>query len=179
MLLLSKYCTLLISILSCLICSCQSVKYIKTYCGVAEREFKLDYGIYVTKVLVINEKYYDSLPYMVGGIDSLKAKLWYPEIPKRANISGDVVLEYDIDENGNVANLEVISSPWKGYTEKDLETINDKRSIVSIKASTGLDRVVSEAILNTEFIPAIKSGKHVKAGMRITVSFYSQSIFIK
>ncbi len=176
---LKIYSLFLIAILAIAICSCQGEKFIYSYCGVDSREFKLDYRIYVTEFKIFDENKYDSRPYMIGGIDSLKSKLWYPEIPKRANISGDVIVEFDVNENGYVKNLEVISSPWNGFSEKELESISSTRSPESLKASTGLDKVVSDAILNTEFIPAIKNGDKIKSRIRINVYFYSKSVLIE
>ncbi|MFP4203912.1 MAG: energy transducer TonB, partial [Opitutales bacterium] len=72
----------------------------------------------------------------------------YPSKAKRRDIEGVVKIEYIVDENGNVQEVDVIESP---------------------------DRILSEAtvevIRNTTFEPATKNGRPVKVRMRASVPY--------
>ena len=90
-------------------------------------------------------------PYPIGGLDSLQAKIEYPEIAKRAGIEGKVFIKAYIDEKGNVVDAGVI----KGI-------------------GAGCDEAALKAVQETKFIPGMQRGKPVKVQVSIPIIFKLQ-----
>jgi protein TonB len=88
------------------------------------------------------------MPTMKGGIQALYGDITYPEMAKRANIEGRVVVQFVIDRQGNVQNPEII------------------RGI-----GAGCDEEVLRAIKLQSFTPGIQNGNFVKVRMKLTVQF--------
>lgn len=90
----------------------------------------------------------EEMPTPIGGMNAIQSKIKYPEIAKRAGIQGRVYVKAFIDENGSVAQAEVIK---------------------------GLDGGCSEAALRavkvTKFTPGRKRGKAVKVQVSIPILF--------
>lgn len=88
------------------------------------------------------------MPTMKGGIQALYKEVTYPEMAKRANIEGRVIVQFVIDKQGNVLNPEII------------------RGI-----GAGCDDEVLRAIKRQSFTPGIQNGNFVKVRMKLTVHF--------
>ena len=88
------------------------------------------------------------MPEVKGGLPSLYKKIKYPEIAKKAGISGKVYVLAFIDEAGSVQDVKVI----KGI-------------------GGGCDEAAVEAIKSTEFVPGTNQGKPVKVKMSLPVNF--------
>lgn len=87
-------------------------------------------------------------PQIVGGVDSLLAKIAYPEIAKRAGVEGTVTCEFVINSNGKVSRIKII----KGI-------------------GASCDENVMLAIKTQKFIPAQKEGKPTKQLVRAIFNF--------
>ena len=92
-------------------------------------------------------------PYRVGGGISAPQKLSgaapvYTELARRSRVTGTVIVEAIIDEQGNVTNVRVL----KGLP-------------------MGLDRSAVEAVQTWKFKPAMLEGKPVKVYYTLTVNF--------
>lgn len=101
-----------------------------------------------------DEKFYlfpDQYPEPVGGIKAIWEKVHYTEIAKKAGIEGTVIIEADIDKEGNVVDAKIV------------------RSI-----GGGLDEVSLNAVKQTRFKPGMQRGRQVKVRMTIPIKFVLQ-----
>ena len=62
-------------------------------------------------------------PEPIGGMDAIYDNLEYPEIARRAGIEGQVVIQFVVDENGNVSNVSVLQDIGGGTGEAAMEAI--------------------------------------------------------
>jgi TonB family protein len=90
----------------------------------------------------------DTMPEIIGGLESIQEKIVYPEIAKRAGIEGRVYVLAFIDENGNVAEAKII----KGI-------------------GAGCDEAALSAVTQTRFTPARHKGENVKVQVSIPIMF--------
>lgn len=90
----------------------------------------------------------DYCPVPVGGIESIERKFVIPGIAKRLKLSGNIVLEAQIDQNGIVLDTKIINGI--GY---------------------GCDDSFSSAIMSTKFIPAKKDGIDTQVTVLIIYPF--------
>ncbi|MCY4675168.1 MAG: energy transducer TonB [Bacteroidetes bacterium] len=86
---------------------------------------------------------------MIGGIGGLQAKVKYPEIARKAGVEGRVIVQFIVDENGNVRDTEVPRGVGAGLDEE-------------------ATRVISE---HAEFIPGRQDGKPVAVRLSIPIAF--------
>jgi protein TonB len=98
----------------------------------------------------------DEAPLRVGGDVSRpeiisQVKPVYTELARRARVTGTVIVEAIIDQQGNVTNARVL----KGLP-------------------MGLDRAAVEAVQKWRFKPALLAGKPVKVYYVLTVNFQVQ-----
>lgn len=91
----------------------------------------------------------EEMPQMIGGQLALFNALRYPEAARRAGIEGRVILQFIVDEEGNVINPTVVRSAGAG----------------------GLDEAALEAISQMQFTPGIQRGRPVKVQMTQPVVF--------
>lgn len=96
------------------------------------------------EVFVIVER----MPELKGGIGALQKLITYPEIARMAGIEGRVILEFIIDERGNVVNPRVVRGIGGGCDEEAL-------------------RVVKLA----KFTPGMQRGRPVKVRYTLPVTF--------
>ncbi len=72
----------------------------------------------------------------------------YPREMLRANVSGEVVVDYVVDEKGNVSEAKVVRSSHREFEDSAVE-----------------------CVLKWKFHPALEDGKPVKTRMRIPITF--------
>ena len=94
------------------------------------------------------QKQADAMPEVVGGIGAIAENLQYPELAKKAGITGKVIVKAVIDEKGEVVSSEVV----KGI-------------------GAGCDEAAIMAVTNTKFTPGYKEGLPVKMEITIPVLF--------
>ncbi len=87
-------------------------------------------------------------PELKGGMQALQAVIQYPEEAKKAGIEGRVFVQFVVDENGDLQDLQV--------TRSDHEL---------------LDRAALEAVEKLEFEPGKQRGKPVKVQMALPITF--------
>lgn len=65
----------------------------------------------------------EDMPEPIGGQQAINEQVEYPETARRAGIEGRVFLEFLVDENGNISEVEIIRSPGGGTEEAAIEAI--------------------------------------------------------
>jgi len=90
----------------------------------------------------------DSLPQLIGGLDSLQSRLQYPEEAIKNRIEGSVFIQVNIDSSGIPLNPRIL----KGL-------------------SYGCDEEAIRLILTSEYLPAVNRGKKVKSQIVINIKF--------
>lgn len=93
----------------------------------------------------------EEMPEVQGGLPSLYKTIKYPEIARKAGISGRVYVMAFIDESGNVHDVQVI----KGI-------------------GGGCDEAAVEAIKKTKFLPGKNKGQAVKVKLSLPINFQLQ-----
>lgn len=73
-------------------------------------------------------------PVLIGGLEGLQQRIQYPELARRAGIEGTVFMQFVVDENGNVSDLQCVREPGGGTCEEA------KRAIQSSKFEPGRQR---------------------------------------
>ncbi len=77
-------------------------------------------------------------PQPVGGIEMLERNTYYPMLDREAGIESDVILNFHVDEVGNVSDITIIKSGGSMF---------DKSAIM--------------AVMDTEWSPAMQNGSPV------------------
>jgi periplasmic protein TonB len=90
----------------------------------------------------------ETMPELIGGIQSVQERVVYPEIARRAGIEGRVVVQFVIDEQGRVTSPVVV------------------RGI-----GGGCDEAAVEAVKQARFTPGLQRGRPVKVRYSIPVTF--------
>ncbi len=90
----------------------------------------------------------EQMPVLVGGLAGVQSNLRYPEIAKEAGVSGRVIVQFVVDETGEVVDPKII------------------RGIGS-----GLDEAALEAVRQAVFKPGEQRGKPVRVKMSIPITF--------
>lgn len=90
----------------------------------------------------------ETMPEVEGGLAAVFKKVNYPEIAKKAGISGKVYVMAFINESGNVDDVQVI----KGI-------------------GGGCDEAAVEAIKKSKFIPGKNAGNPVKVKLSLPITF--------
>jgi len=90
----------------------------------------------------------EEMPALIGGLGEIQRKIKYPEIARKAGVEGRVILQFIVDENGNVTDPAVVRGIGAGCDEEAL-------------------RVVREA----KFKPGKQRGKAVKVKMALPITF--------
>jgi len=76
----------------------------------------------------------EEMPVMIGGMSSIYSRLKYPDQALRNNISGKVVLQFVINERGEVTNPEVVRGIGYGCDEEAVRVLRE------VKFTPGLQR---------------------------------------
>ena len=66
-------------------------------------------------------------PELIGGLAALQANVEYPEFARRAGIEGQVVVQFVVDERGNVVDPVVLRSPNELLSEAALSAVRQAR----------------------------------------------------
>ncbi|MDX1638630.1 MAG: energy transducer TonB [Balneolaceae bacterium] len=69
----------------------------------------------------------EQMPELIGGIAALQQKIRYPERARRAGIEGRVIIQFIVDENGEVVNPRVVRGIGGGCDEEALRVVNQAR----------------------------------------------------
>jgi len=97
---------------------------------------------------VVTTEKVDVQPKIKGGMNAFRENVIYPEIVAKAGIEGKVLVQFVVDESGAVTQEEVVRG------------VHDD-----------LDEAALVAVRKTEFTPAQKDGKPVKARLVLPVNF--------
>lgn len=87
-------------------------------------------------------------PELIGGRAALQDAIEYPEIAKKAGVEGRVIVQFVVDQDGNVQDPRVI---------REIHQLIDKAAI--------------EAVKKQKFKPGKQRGKPVKVQMALPVIF--------
>lgn len=71
----------------------------------------------------------EQMPELIGGLASLQEYITYPEMARRAQIEGRVIVQFIIDKEGNVRDPEVIRGIGGGCDEVALKAIKKAKFI--------------------------------------------------
>lgn len=69
----------------------------------------------------------EEMPKLIGGLASVQSKVQYPELAKRAGIEGRVVVQFIINENGDVENPRIIRGIGGGCDEAALAAVSEAK----------------------------------------------------
>lgn len=90
----------------------------------------------------------EEMPEIVGGLAAIQSQIKYPEIARKAGIEGRVIIQFVVDEEGNVVDPQVVRG-----------------------LSGGLDAEAIRALQATRFKPGRQNGETVKVKMTLPFSF--------
>jgi len=90
----------------------------------------------------------EQMPELIGGLASVQSRIRYPEVARLAGIEGRVVLQFVIDERGNVHDPVIIRGIGGGCDEEALRAIKDAK-----------------------FIPGMQRGRPVKVRYSMPITF--------
>lgn len=90
----------------------------------------------------------EQMPDLIGGLGALQKKIKYPEIARKAGVEGRVILQFIVDENGNVSDPVVARGIGAGCDEEALRVVRDAK-----------------------FKPGRQRGKSVKVKMSLPITF--------
>ena len=99
------------------------------------------------KVFVVVEQ----MPRLIGGLASIQREIRYPEVAKRAGVEGRVILQFIVNEEGGVEDVNIVRGIGAGCDEEAM-------------------RVVERA----RFRPGKQRGEAVKVKMSLPVTFKLQ-----
>lgn len=87
-------------------------------------------------------------PELIGGLEGLQQRIQYPELARRAGIEGTVFMQFVVDENGNVSDLQCVRDPGGGTCEE-----------------------AKRAVQASQFKPGRQRGRAVKVRFSLPVRF--------
>ena len=90
----------------------------------------------------------EQMPELIGGLGGLQKKITYPAIAKKANVEGRVIVQFVVDEQGNVINPVVVRELGAGCDEEALK-----------------------AVSQAKFKPGKQRGQPVKVKMSLPITF--------
>jgi TonB family protein len=65
----------------------------------------------------------EQMPELVGGLDALQGEMRYPRIARMAGISGRVIIQFTVDEEGRVVDPQVVKGLGAGCDEEALRVL--------------------------------------------------------
>ncbi len=90
----------------------------------------------------------EEMPELIGGLASIQSKITYPEMAKKAGVEGRVIVQFVVDEEGNVQDPQVVRG-----------------------LGAGLDEVALNAVKEAKFEPGKQRGESVRVKMSLPVTF--------
>ncbi len=93
----------------------------------------------------------ENQPELIGGMKALQESVTYPEFAKKAGIEGRVIVQFVVDEKGNVTNPKVVRGVHKLLNEEAIKAVKDQK-----------------------FKPGKQRGQPVKVQMSLPVTFRLQ-----
>lgn len=69
----------------------------------------------------------EQMPELIGGIQSLQEKVEYPELARRAGIEGRVIIQFIVNEKGEVENPRVLRGIGGGCDEAALKVVKQAK----------------------------------------------------
>ncbi|MCS7083191.1 MAG: energy transducer TonB [Bacteroidetes bacterium] len=69
----------------------------------------------------------EEMPELIGGLEGLQRRIRYPEIARKAGVEGTVMVQFVVDENGNVTNAQVIKGIGAGCDEEALRAVQESK----------------------------------------------------
>jgi protein TonB len=93
----------------------------------------------------------ENQPELIGGMKALQESVTYPDFAKKAGIEGRVIVQFVVDEKGNVTNPKVVRGVHKLLNEEAIKAVKDQK-----------------------FKPGKQRGKPVKVQMSLPVTFRLQ-----
>ena len=90
----------------------------------------------------------EHMPQLIGGLGEIQKKIKYPEIARKAGLEGRVVIQFIVDENGEVSSPEFLRKIGGGCDEEALRVLREAR-----------------------FTPGMQRGKAVKVKMSLPITF--------
>jgi TonB family protein len=91
----------------------------------------------------------DDQPVLIGGLEGIQERLEYPELQRRAGVEGRAVLQFIVETDGTVGDLEVIRS----------------------SGNDGLDQAALAAVRPSRFEPGRVDGEPVRVRFALPVTF--------
>ena len=91
----------------------------------------------------------DEQPELIGGLEGIQERLEYPELQRRAGVEGRSVLQFVVETDGTVGELQVIRS----------------------SGNDGLDRAALAAVREARFRPGRQDGEPVRVRFALPVTF--------
>ena len=95
----------------------------------------------------------EEMPEIIGGIERLYALLEYPELARKAGLEGLVVLQFVVEPDGRVSNIEVVRS-----------------------AGRLLDEAAIKAVQQLQFKPGRQRGRPVRVRFALPIRFRLQAV---
>ena len=90
----------------------------------------------------------EQMPELIGGLGEIQKKIKYPEIARKAGVEGRVIIQFIVDEGGNVSEPAVVRGIGAGCDEEALRVVRDAK-----------------------FKPGKQRGKSVKVKMSLPITF--------
>ena len=91
----------------------------------------------------------DQMPELIGGINALASEMKYPEMARKAQLEGRVIVKFTVDKNGNVRDASITKGIGGGCDEEAI-------------------RVITE---HAKFKPGIHQGNAVPVEMQMPIVF--------
>ena len=71
----------------------------------------------------------EQMPELIGGLSAIQNKIVYPENAKRAKVQGRVIIQFVVNERGEVENPQVIRAIGAGCDEEALRVVSQAKFI--------------------------------------------------
>ena len=91
---------------------------------------------------------FEQMPELIGDLGEIQKKIRYPEVALKAGVEGRVIIQFIVDESGNVSEPAVVRGIGAGCDEEALRVVRQAR-----------------------FTPGMQRGKAVKVKMSLPITF--------
>ncbi len=103
--------------------------------------------------------------------------LRYPESAAKNNIMGTIYVQFDVEKNGKVSNVQIVRTDVKKGNVDEVVVVakSNENSKIDSKSISDLEAEAIRAVkLLEDFTPALKDGKNVKSQLTIPIVFVLQ-----